>query len=794
MKKMLILAGLVTVALLAACVMQKMDENPEPVLIYPTATSHFFFESDSTAAPPPTWPSSQSGTPTVASVFHVYPTSTPFFSILDETLPAKISTPIAEQVETQVLASKIFNVSVYKDELNPNWEVQKSSGVEIYLNDSNRVYKGQSAISFTPYTDYGILFLTVTGESQELYPRDRVTQLSFWLYSGEDRISLDQLSIAIVSSNSPTYWSANDHPMINLDEVPVLSETRSYTLPLNRAVPANTWVLVELDFDKTHIVDPDYRYLTGFYLKTEPGLSRTLVIDDITLEMVGDGPETPAAPPQELANQKKLIQVQIDPVQAVHPISELIYGVSGAPAGILKALRPALNSWGGSASSRYNWEIGHAWNAGAEDLYRNGNYGFTSGSASDDFISQSLAEGAEVRFTLPTLGWVAKNDDPNTCSFPLPDGSCGDADGATCQEPGEVADPYQANVPSYLTTAMSLVDHLQTEKEWKIRFIAMDHEPELWGVTHYDVHPECTTYDEILRRYSLYATYMHSYAPEVELAGPVTSGWNYYWDSAAGKTDKLYHANQDFLPWFLRQVQMRDKIKGWRSLHVLDLHYYPENVYNGQIDDETSALRLRSTRSLWDERYVDESSIAEPVYLIPRMKELIEKYYPGTKLGLSEWNWGAEKTMNGALAIADVLGIFGREDLYYAAYWTYPPISSPGFFAFKMYTNYNDRGGRFGDTSVFAKSGNVDVLGSYAALDSLSGDLRIMLLNKQAADETLANIELRNFAPNKTAEMYRYDGEHPEGIKESTMIVSSNQFSVNLPAYSITLLVIHPQK
>ena len=30
-------------------------------------------------------------------------------------------------------------------------------------------------------------------------------------------------------------------------------------------------------------------------------------------------------------------------------------------------------------------------------------------------------------------------------------------------------------------------------------------------------------------------------------------------------------------------------------------------------------------------------------------------------LAIGEWNWGAEKTVNGALAIADVLGIFGRD-------------------------------------------------------------------------------------------------------------------------------------
>jgi hypothetical protein len=331
--------------------------------------------------------------------------------------------------------------------------------------------------------------------------------------------------------------------------------------------------------------------------------------------------------------------------------------------------------------------------------------------------------------------------------------------------------------------------HLIREQSFDIRFLAMDNEPELWGMTHYDVHPKCTTYAEILQQYVKYATAVHAVAPKAELAGPVTSGWYYYWNSAAGEADKTRYANRDFLPWFLDQVRQNDMSTGWRSLHVLDLHYFPEGVYNDQVDDETAARRLRSTRSLWDETYVDES-IEDILYLIPRMKALIEDHYPGTRLGLSEWNWGAEETMNGALAIADVLGIFGREDLYYAAYRQYPSLSSPWFYAFKMYTNFDDNIGRFGDTSVSAQSGDVDTLSSYAALDSTSGDLHVMLINKLVDSDIVAQIELGDFTPESSAALYRYDATHPEGIEYSTIDAASEDLWVNLPPYSITLLIL----
>ena len=58
--------------------------------------------------------------------------------------------------------------------------------------------------------------------------------------------------------------------------------------------------------------------------------------------------------------------------------------------------------------------------------------------------------------------------------------------------------------------------------------------------------------------------------------------------------------------------------------------------------------------------------------LIPRMKNWVATYYPGTKIGITEYNWGAEGHINGATAQADILGIFGREGLDLATRWTTP--------------------------------------------------------------------------------------------------------------------------
>ena len=483
--------------------------------------------------------------------------------------------------------------------------------------------------------------------------------------------------------------------------------------------------------------------------------------------------------------------IVVNAEEDVHPISPLIYGVSGADLDYIEKLKPTFNSWGGNPSTRYNWEIGSAWNAGSDWYYRNGNYDYRGESASDDFIEGAMTANISARLAVPTLGWVARNDDNDTCSFPLADGSCGDANGADCTTPGEIADPTVANVPSDPQSIANWMMHLFEENDYEVRFVAMDNEPELWGHTHYDVHPDCTTYEEVLGKYIAYAPVVHEIAPAVEITAPAICCWFDYWDFAPGPEDTSVSSEEDFLSWFLDNVQAFDEEYGERTLDVMDVHYYPEGVFNDDVDEATMAQRLRSTRSLWDEAYIDESWIGQSIHFIPRMKQTIAEHYPDTKLGISEWNWGADWSMNGALAIADVLGIYGREDVYFASYWRYPEIGTPGYYAFKMYTNFDDANGRFADTSIQADSPDVDIVASYAGIDSETGDLHLMLINKQPDSEAEIVVQLEKFVQLGSATMYRYDETIDNEIVVEEIIVGDlDSFELTLPAYSITLLIL----
>jgi hypothetical protein len=154
----------------------------------------------------------------------------------------------------------------------------------------------------------------------------------------------------------------------------------------------------------------------------------------------------------------------------------------------------------------------------------------------------------------------------------------------------------------------------------------------------------------------------------------------------------------DFIPWFLVQMQKHEQVSGKRLLDYLDIHYY----FAAQISSNNDAAKaLRLTRSWWDPTYVDESWIgtskpvssqpnATVVQLIPRMQALIAKYYPGTKLAVSEWTSPNGTDITGGLVAADSLGIFGRYQLDSATYWSRPIETGPSALAFWLYRGYVD--------------------------------------------------------------------------------------------------------
>jgi len=187
---------------------------------------------------------------------------------------------------------------------------------------------------------------------------------------------------------------------------------------------------------------------------------------------------------------------------------------------------------------------------------------------------------------------------------------------------------------------------------------------------------------------------------------------------------------------------------------------------------------------LWDPNYVDESWISDKVKLIPRLRAWAEAFRPGTPIGITEYNWGAEGHINGATAQADILGIFGREGLDFAARWTTPDRGKPAYNAILMYRNYDGHGSTFGDVSVNAKVPNPDAVAAFAAIRSSDQAMTVMVINK--AISATVNLQVSNFSSVAAAERWELT---------STNVVTrlkdvAPSALIDLPAQSITLLVI----
>ncbi len=541
-------------------------------------------------------------------------------------------------------------------------------------------------------------------------------------------------------------------------------------------------------------------------------------LDDITL--VGDG-APPGGPPA----------LSVDAAAGLHPISPEIYGMNeygGGPgfAAFMDEIDLPVRRWGGNATSRYNWQndiSNHAFDWYFANLKESNATNLPADSAANRFIDANRAAGAATLLTTPMSGYVA-NDNPLACGFSVakygPQQSTAAGDGRPDCGNGvypngmqisgnDPLDTSLAITPAFVTGWVSyLAGRYGPAASGGVRYYNLDNEPDLWWETHRDIAPTGLTYDQLRDRSLAYAAAIKAGDPGAQVLGPALGVWSYYFISPydgqrqdwATPDDTLAHGGVALTAWYLGQMQAYQAAHGQRLLDYLDLHYYPQSgvALTGAGDAARQALRLRSTRSLWDPAYVDESWIAQAgpdggiVRLIPRMRDWVNANYPGTKLAIGEYNWGALDHINGALAQADVLGIFGREGLDLAALWAPPAPTDPGAYAFRIYRNYDGTGSKFGELSVQAASSDQERLSVYAARRSTDGALTLVVVNKSGEDLT-STLTLSNFTPASQAQVYRYSAADPGAIQHlAAQPPGPSGFSATYPADSITLFVIPP--
>ncbi len=602
---------------------------------------------------------------------------------------------------------------------------------------------------------------------------------------------------------------------------------------------------------------------TGLYTTPFPAPASVTIVatsnQDATVSgsttLTLNAPATAAAP-----------AMTVDTSAITHAINPDIYGMDAyqLQSSVAKATSLPVARWGGDNTSRYNYLLKDT-NAAGDYYFENesGSYAVGPTGFFDDLVTADAATHTKTMGTVPVLGWVAK--DATSCSFPVSlypnqqeveaNRGCGNgiyAQGVNgCTSSGGCA--VTGNDPTLTSTAVgpsfagawvtALVGKFGTAANGGVAFYDLDNEPSWWDAVHRDVHPNPSTYDEVTNNGLATAQAIKAADPTAAVSGPVVDyWWNYFyskkdiesgWGSGPcyqpwdNPVDRKAHSGIPFLEYYLQQFQAYETAHGQRLLDYLDLHTYFAADYNGSSvafstagDTGAQQVRLNSTRVFWDPTYTDPnypqpnystdanftSSCKVPLQapqLIPAMHTWVNAAYPGTKTAITEYNWGGQEHINGALAQADILGIFGREGLDLGTLWGPPDPASqvPGLMAFEVFRNYDGNGSQFGDQSLTSTSASQGQLSIYGAERSSDNAITLLVLNKTYGDLT-GPISLQNLATKATkAKVWLYSVANLAAITARPDIAitppptgsTTATITATFPAQSITLLVLPKQ-
>ncbi|RYZ23086.1 MAG: T9SS type A sorting domain-containing protein [Chitinophagaceae bacterium] len=502
------------------------------------------------------------------------------------------------------------------------------------------------------------------------------------------------------------------------------------------------------------------------------------------------------------AGAQDTIRVQVHPAQARKPVSPYIYGVNDRYA------RATTLRLGGNRLTSYNWE-NNASNAGHDYIHHSDEYvpwqqGVPdslmehAGSAIQAFHDRALAQNAYSLVTLPMAGYVAADKR----------GTIQAADAAPSARWKEVRlrkgaplslIPDTTDGAIYLEEELNFLLHHygQSNTATGIRGYSLDNEPCLWFSTHPRLFGEThVAVDTLLRRSIALANLIKDMDPTAEVFGPALYGFNAYLDLQQAPDWGDYNSRYDmFVHYYLDEMRRQDSAGGRRLLDVLDLHWYPEynftsrsSPFGNGTDPATNKARMDAPRSLWDSSYVENTWIGNGhafriLPVLPKLRSMIDTWYPGTKLALTEYSYMGGGHPSGGIAQADALGAFGREGLYMAHYWGAPTgyIQS----GFDLFRNYNGLGGSFPDTSVRAVTSNIEISSVYAGTSGSDSSLRIIALNKDQDAPRTFTFTINSDVAFHGARVWGFD-RNGSALRQFADVrqVNNNTFTYTLPPMS----------
>ena len=514
----------------------------------------------------------------------------------------------------------------------------------------------------------------------------------------------------------------------------------------------------------------------------------------------------------------KSVDIAVDLSKETKTISPYIFGINEELMG--GSVMPTAIRAGGNRSSAYNWET-NASNAGSDRSHMSDNY-FQQTMAKEladvpGAMSINLKRRCEEKnnayamTTLQLAGYVSADMNGEVSeNEKAPSDRWNKVELIKGSEFADTPDLTDGTV--YMDEYVNyIVKTLGSAKNGGIQGYSMDNEPSLWHMTHARMHPEQCTCKEIVDKNVTMAKAVKNIDPDAEVFGPALFGYSAFVDFCSAPDWKDIKSERDdyrwFIDYYLDQMKKAEDETGTRLLDALDIHYYTEakgpcgeRSCKHYTDEGCVQARFDSPRSLWDPNYQEDSWITDTggkfLPLLPNIKQSIDQYYPGTKIAITEYDFGGSYDICGAIAETDALGVFMNNDVYLATLFAMEADYQCA--AIDLFTNFDENGGHFGDTLRYTVSQNEAVSTAYASTYGDNADvITLVVTNKSFKDKTTANIKIKggeysyvhlyglnNFAP----QVFDMTDSNP------AVQISDNTITYEMEPETVSLLVIAKDK
>ncbi len=488
-------------------------------------------------------------------------------------------------------------------------------------------------------------------------------------------------------------------------------------------------------------------------------------------------------------------------------ISALIYGSNGQS--VDWDYNITSRRLGGNRLTGYNWENNFS-NAGTDYLNESDDYlPYVSNLPGNEYLKPnavynafhdtSIAMGCYTVLTLPMAGYVAADDT----------GIVSNAETApsarwktVINQKGSALSLIPDTTDGYVyidECINNLVHHYGTaQSQTGVKAYEMDNEWALWNSTHPRIHPQQPTVAEAIQKSQSLAKTIKLSDSTAEVFGPADYGYYSFLTFQNAPDWNNYSTYGNFINAYLHNMKLASDTAGKRLLDVLDIHWYPEaqgatdnsgldRVTNGSTDSGVAVARMQCPRTLWDSTYVETSWIGQyysPCTYLIALQNGIATYYPGTKLAFTEFDYGAPDHISGGIATADVLGIFGKYDVYFSSHWG--GLSGYLASAYKIYRNYDGHKSTFGNVHVNASTSDIVNTSVYAAVENADTSvLHIIVMNKNYDSTLVANFSITGGTLFDSTTIWGFDSASANITNRGNGAIVNNQFAFNVPPLSV---------